>query len=280
MLVSAEAQKQSQSAPFLRLSELRKLRKCEQVAAVCYRMSGAEIEFLLIQTRGRGRWTFPKGGTEPGLTHAQVAALEAFEEAGVHGRIEEAAFITYVRSGSRRRSGADRKEPAVNAHLCEVLRLVPPQESNRQRTWFSAAEAKLRLGEGRSPSLGAEFARVIDAAVARIRPVRRADGVVELTGNRRRNGQQWASPQKDALQKVQFEIPADAFDRPSYASAMPYSGQQGDEIREFAARAYSPRRKVLPCEIVEFDSSREFHTPSRPYHGTNAKALGTGMKKG
>ena len=62
------------------------------MAAVCYRVRGAGIEFLLIRTRRSGRWTFPKGSAEPGLTHAQAAALEAFEEAGVHGRIEE-SFI-------------------------------------------------------------------------------------------------------------------------------------------------------------------------------------------
>src|SRR5512135_46693 len=71
-------------------------RGSEQVAAVCYRVGRKGVEFLLVETRG-GRWTFPKGGAEPGLTHAQSAALEAFEEAGVHGRIEETAFTQYVR---------------------------------------------------------------------------------------------------------------------------------------------------------------------------------------
>src|SRR5436190_4561919 len=87
----------SGTAKFVHVSQLRKLRECEQVAAVCYRKRNGRIEFLLVQTRGSGRWTFPKGNTEPGLTHAQAAALEAFEEAGVHGRIEEASFTRYVR---------------------------------------------------------------------------------------------------------------------------------------------------------------------------------------
>src|ERR1039458_10110116 len=81
----------------VRLSQLRKTRECEQVAAVCYRLRRGAIEFLLVQTRGSGRWIFPKVSAEPGLTHAQAAALEAFEEAGVHGRIEEASFTRYVR---------------------------------------------------------------------------------------------------------------------------------------------------------------------------------------
>src|SRR2546423_5422418 len=84
------------SAKFMRLSQLRGMRGSEQVAAVCYRVRGGAIEFLLVQTRG-GRWIFPKGGAEAGLTRAQAAALEAFEEAGVHGRIEEGSFAPYVR---------------------------------------------------------------------------------------------------------------------------------------------------------------------------------------
>ena len=84
------------SAKFFRLAELRKLKQCEQVAAVCYRVRAGVIEFLLVQT-GKGRWIFPKGSVEPGLTHAQAAALEAFEEAGVHGRMEEACFTRYLR---------------------------------------------------------------------------------------------------------------------------------------------------------------------------------------
>jgi len=70
----------------------------QEVAAVCYRVGGRGIEFLLVQTRG-GRWIFPKGGVERGLTTRQSAALEAFEEAGVHGRIEAAAFARYFKSG-------------------------------------------------------------------------------------------------------------------------------------------------------------------------------------
>jgi 8-oxo-dGTP pyrophosphatase MutT (NUDIX family) len=110
------------SATLVRLSQLRKLCECEEVAAVCYRWRDDGIEFLLVRTRSGGRWTFPKGSAEPGLTHAQAAALEAFEEAGVHGRIEEASFAKYVRrerSGGRKsnaRSGE--KGLAVSAHLC------------------------------------------------------------------------------------------------------------------------------------------------------------------
>lgn len=181
------------SARFFRLSHLRRLRGCEQVAAVCYRVRSGDIEFLLVQTRG-GRWTFPKGSTESGLSHAQAAALEAFEEAGVHGRIEEVSFTRYVRKrGDMPRSAA--VELSVNAHLCEVRRLETPQESKRNPTWFSPGKAKRRLQEDRASEYGNELAGVVDRAVARIQ---------RLSFR--------SSPATDALQKVHF------IDRPRFVT--------------------------------------------------------------
>jgi 8-oxo-dGTP pyrophosphatase MutT (NUDIX family) len=164
------------SAKFFRLEHLRQLRGSEQVAAVCYRVRKSGIEFLLVQTRG-GRWIFPKGNAEPGLTHAQAAALEAFEEAGVHGRIEEASFTRYI----RRKKGLDAVfvEAVVNVHLCEVMWLDPPQEAGRNPTWFSVEKAKRRLLEDRSTEFGAELVRVVDGAVSRIL---RARGGAALRG--------------------------------------------------------------------------------------------------
>jgi len=173
--------------------------RVEQVAAVCYRIRGTGIEFLLVRTR-KGRWTFPKGGVESGLTYAQAAALEAFEEAGVHGRIEEASFARYhrgkranVQPNVRANVQANAQESAtpgtvVHAYLCEVLRLGPPQEFNRDRTWFSPEKAKSQLRANRNSENGAEIARIVDRAVGRIQRLRRIAGVAT-----------------DALQKVRFE---------------------------------------------------------------------------
>lgn len=183
---------ESRTARFLRPSELRKLRGGEQVAAVCYRIGHRGIEFLLVQTRG-GRWTFPKGGVEPGLTHAQTAALEAFEEAGVHGRMEEQSFARYVRRKRNRSSGLAVTEVAVHAHLCKVSRLSPPQEAGRNPTWFSPEKAKRRLQADRAADDGAEFSRVVDRAVARIQRLLNPPCV-----------------SSDALQNVQFEASPEA----------------------------------------------------------------------
>lgn len=182
------------------------LRQSRQlVAAVCYRIGSQGLEFLLVQTRS-GRWIFPKGGVEPGLTQAQSAALEAFEEAGVHGRIEEMPFARYhlgkfslksgVKSSSKSRkdtrktNDAGTRGESITAHLCEVSYLEPPQEANRNPTWFSPEKAKRRLLEDRAAEFGDELAALVDRAVARIKRL-------EATNGR--------ESQKDALQKVRFE---------------------------------------------------------------------------
>jgi 8-oxo-dGTP pyrophosphatase MutT (NUDIX family) len=188
------------SAKVLQPSRLPKRR--QQVAAICYRIRKRGIEFLLVETRG-GRWIFPKGGAEHGLTHAQSAALEAFEEAGVHGRMEKIPFARYFRrkpdiattTKNTRPAAARSSEPelGVTAHLCEVSRLEPPQESNRNPTWFSAEKAKQRLLEDRAPQFGAELARVVDRALSRIQ---------RLHSSARRTPDRFY---KDALQEVRFE---------------------------------------------------------------------------
>jgi 8-oxo-dGTP pyrophosphatase MutT (NUDIX family) len=254
------------SARFVRLSQLRKLRECEQVAAVCYRVRNREIEFLLVRTRGGGRWTFPKGSAEPGLTHAQAAALEAFEEAGVHGRIEEESFAQYVgrkHGGTGSRASRSDHGVAVNAHLCEVLRLSPPQESNRNRTWFSVEDAKRCLREGRNSDEGAVFPRVVNRAVARIHRLREATGIVDdhrqehrLLLDRRPD-----APQKDALQEVQFDYAG--------ASSMPHIGRQLAQTRQSVGLVSGlPHREVLPCEVLEFSPPRQKKT----------RALGTSLR--
>jgi len=265
------------SAKFVRLSQLRKLRECEQVAAVCYRLRGGAIEFLLIRTRGSGRWTFPKGGAEPGLTHAQAAALEAFEEAGVHGRIEETSFTRYVRTRSNTRKSATRsgeKEFAVNAHLCEVLRLSNPKESNRDRTWFSIPDARRRLREGREKDDGAEFARVIDRAVARIQRLRGATGIFQSRSQEnptRQHPSRRDSPQKEALQRVQLEAFAEARDRSQKASFMAYIRWQRGDMRQSAVPTVDVHpREARQGEVLQFAPPREKKT----------KALGNGTKSG
>lgn len=197
------------------LQQPKRLRKeRQQVAAVCYRMGKRGIEFLLVQTRS-GRWIFPKGGVEPGLTHAQSAALEAFEEAGAHGRIETVAFARYFRNGRKPATvikgmqplATVEDQPGVMAHLCEVSRLESPQESNRNPTWFSSTKAEQRLLKDRPSQFGAELARVLARAVSRIQ---RLQGSAHHASDRTQPDRtQNDQRQNDGLHRVRFEAHED-----------------------------------------------------------------------
>lgn len=160
-------QKYPVSGDFFAVAQLRNMRGSEQVAAVCFRRREGKIEFLLVETRG-GRWTFPKGSAEPGLTHAQAAALEAFEEAGVHGRIEKVSFASYYRQKRHSLRQVDPVRIVVHAHLCEVLGLEQPQESGRNPTWLYPDKAKRRLKKDRAADYGSQLSRIVDLAVVRI----------------------------------------------------------------------------------------------------------------
>ena len=59
-----------------------------QYGVLPYRFSqDVALEILLVTTRGTRRWIVPKGWPIKGLSPAKSAAREAFEEAGVTGRI-------------------------------------------------------------------------------------------------------------------------------------------------------------------------------------------------
>jgi 8-oxo-dGTP pyrophosphatase MutT (NUDIX family) len=136
-----------------------------QVAAVCYRHDAGSAEFLLVRTSS-GRWTFPKGRLEDGLSHAEVAALEAFEEGGVEGEVHPRPVGKYLHRKESLRGGS--KDIAVLAFILEVKRSSLPAESHRTPRWFSAKETMQRLADRRSEKYLRGMERVFDSALQQI----------------------------------------------------------------------------------------------------------------
>jgi 8-oxo-dGTP pyrophosphatase MutT (NUDIX family) len=260
------------SEKFVRLSHLRKLRECEQVAAVCYRMHRDKIEFLLVRTRGSGRWTFPKGNSEPGMTHAHAAALEAFEEAGVHGRIEEVSFARYFGRKRLLNSSARsaEKQLMIDAHLCEVLRLGAPKETNRKRTWFSIENARERLQEGRKRDEAAALTRVLAKAVERVKTQ------PEIKGEEIRQERDFfdrSARQRDPLNQVLFEPAAEAV-------SVAHRRLRAAELRQSSVPfADVQPRKLLDCEVLQFAAPHESNDSPECFSGKKRpKALSTSAR--
>ncbi len=161
-----------------------------QVAAVCYRRRGAAVEFLLVNTNGGNKWTFPKGSPEPRLSHSQAAEREAAEEAGAIGTIESRHFHLYIHSKGVFWQPGGVQEFVVKAFLMEIGQMRRPDEPQRKPTWFSAEEARQKLAKGREVKYARELQAVIDRALERIQ------FVGELWGNypAARNGRVSAHP--------------------------------------------------------------------------------------
>jgi 8-oxo-dGTP pyrophosphatase MutT (NUDIX family) len=139
-----------------------------QVAAVCYRKQGDEVEFLLVNTNGGNKWTFPKGSTDTHLSHSQAAEREAAEEGGALGTIEPRHFHLYIHSKGVFWQPGGVQEYVVKAFLMEVHQVRRPDEALRHPTWFTAQEARRHLARGREVKYAHELNAVIDRALEHI----------------------------------------------------------------------------------------------------------------
>ena len=139
-----------------------------QVAAVCFRCQGTAVEFLLVNTNGGNKWTFPKGSPEAQLSHSQAAEREAAEEAGALGTIEPRHFHLYIHSKGVFWQPGGVQEFVVKAFLMEVHHMRRPDEPLRNPTWFSPEDARRRLSKGREVKYAHEMEAVINRALERI----------------------------------------------------------------------------------------------------------------
>lgn len=120
------------------------IRSRRQQFAVLPLRSGCSIplEVLLITSRETKRWVIPKGWPMAGLSNPEAAMIEAFEEAGVRGRIighGQAGTYSYLK-----------EQPAglpiklrVGVFLMAVEKVFDywPEQPERERRWFNPAEA-------------------------------------------------------------------------------------------------------------------------------------------
>jgi 8-oxo-dGTP pyrophosphatase MutT (NUDIX family) len=139
-----------------------------QVAAVCYCRKGPSVEFLLVNTNGGNKWTFPKGDPELSLSHGQAAEREAWEEAGVSGNIGPRHLCLYIHSKGVFWKPPGVREYVIKAFLLEVEREEDPPEMGRNPTWFSPDEARKILAKGREVKYARELQAVIDRAMERL----------------------------------------------------------------------------------------------------------------
>lgn len=113
-----------------------------QAAALPWRLDPeGQAEVLLVTSRRSGRWIIPKGQPMLGKSLAQAAAIEAYEEAGVVGRVSEDPAGTFEHLKVHWLMGPIRY--LVVVHLLAVDRVLAewPEQAERRRRWASPREA-------------------------------------------------------------------------------------------------------------------------------------------
>lgn len=114
---------------------------------MCYRIEGGKLRVLLITSRGTRRWILPKGWPMAGKDDPESARVEAWEEAGVTGRIGRRPLGCYTY-----------RKRVIDGHdlFCEVtvypLRVTSlaadyPERGQRRRKWMRRKNAARRVAE-------------------------------------------------------------------------------------------------------------------------------------
>jgi 8-oxo-dGTP pyrophosphatase MutT (NUDIX family) len=96
----------------------------------------------LVTSRSGKRWVVPKGCLELGKTAGEIALQEAWEEAGLLGRLLPGPIGSYVYD----KAGITCYVLLFHMHVVEEAQDWPEQ-GQRQRRWFSPAQALARVEE-------------------------------------------------------------------------------------------------------------------------------------
>ncbi|HSD93068.1 MAG TPA: NUDIX hydrolase [Methyloceanibacter sp.] len=129
----------------------------KQVGAIPYVETEGGLLVLLITTRGRGRWTIPKGWPNPGMTDPQLAAQEAFEEAGVTGKVSTRPVGSYLYTKHLHLFSWVKCSVEVYLLRTNCQHLNWPEKPSRKSIWLEPREAAKKVKEPQLASVLREF---------------------------------------------------------------------------------------------------------------------------
>ncbi|MGQ9371988.1 NUDIX hydrolase [Azospirillum sp. ST 5-10] len=118
-----------------------------QYAALPYRLVDGRPEILLVTSRETRRWIVPKGWAEKGVAPHELAALEAFEEAGVRGTVRKRPLGVY--RYDKRLTERKSVPCEVTVFLLHVTEEAEdwPERAERERRWMTPGQAALAISE-------------------------------------------------------------------------------------------------------------------------------------
>jgi len=134
-----------------------------QYGALPWRHTSAGLRILLITTRTTRRWIVPKGWPIEGLAPHESAAREAFEEAGVQGKVGDEMLGAF----NHRKQLKTGQVIACRVHVypLEVTETHDEwcEKEDREIQWCSVEEALAQVSDPALRRLIAKFARIAAA---------------------------------------------------------------------------------------------------------------------
>ena len=123
-----------------------------------------KAEVLLVTGRRSGRWMIPKGWPVAGKSLADSAAQEAFEEAGIKGKIDPKPIGTFRHVKQHLLFGT--LEVDILVHPMAVERELGdwPERGERTRKWFDLDKAADRVDSEELRNLIVQFGKSLTAA--------------------------------------------------------------------------------------------------------------------
>ena len=143
-----------------------------QYGALPYRFTpDAALEILVVTTRRTRRWIIPKGWPIKGLRPPKAAAREAFEEAGVTGRVGVKPIGTFTYEKALDEAGVEATcEVKVYPLLVKRQLEVFPESEQRMLQWVDPARAVALIKEPGLKKLIAAFAKRLSIAASNASP--------------------------------------------------------------------------------------------------------------
>lgn len=112
-----------------------------KIGVIPFAISGDRVAIMFVTSQRRGRWILPKGNLKPDESHKKGCKREAFEEAGVKGRIMSELPMTHVVTKS---SDGKLSQVAVTYYPMLVSNQVDewPEQTKRERHWALLEDAE------------------------------------------------------------------------------------------------------------------------------------------
>lgn len=136
-----------------------KSKENKQVAALVYRNDKEGLKFLLLTSRSTKRWILPKGWPHKNEPFSRAAAREAWEEAGIIGKVAKRYIGNYRYDKFIEESG-ELLPCKVYVHPLNFAQQKEtwPEFGQRELEWVTPAEAIERVDERELKKLLRHFA--------------------------------------------------------------------------------------------------------------------------